>query len=249
MSKRLQDKVSVICGATAGIGMAMAELFAREGGKVIFTGRRLEKGLAIEADIKEKYEDVEIEFVQADSTKKEDLERVVNHTIEKYGRIDVLCNNPGYLMDATPTHEITADIYDTTFDLNVKSMFAMNTLVIPHMLKEGKGSIVNTASVGADQPIPAYAAYAASKAAVKHLTRSMGKEYASQGIRVNCIQPGLTSSEMVVEAGPFESAVLPNVPMGRTADPMEIAYGALFLASDESSYCAGTCLLIDGGLL
>lgn len=249
MSKRLENKVSIVCGATAGIGKAITELFAKEGSTVIFTGRRLDKGKEIEAAIKSSGENINVEFIQADSTKKEDLDRVTQHVIDKYGRIDILCNNPGYLMESTPTHEITEEIYDRTFNINLKSMFAMNSLVIPHMLNAGKGSIINTASIGADSPIPTYTAYAASKAAVKHLTRSMAKEYAALGIRVNCIQPGLTTSEMVVEDGPFEKAVLPNVAIGRTADPMEIAYGALFLASDESSYCCGTCLIIDGGLL
>jgi len=248
MTKRLQDKISIICGATSGIGEAMTKLFASEGSTVIFTGRRLELGKKIEEEILQS--NGKVKFIQADSTIMQDLKAVVDYAIKEYGRIDVLCNNAGILYDATPTHEIDIETnYQNTFDINIKSQFMMNSLVIPHMLEAGKGSIINTSSIGADSPMPYFATYSASKAAIKQMTRSMAKEYASRGIRINCIQPGLTTSEMVPVEGSFEQNVLPAVAIGRPADPKEIAYGALFLASDESSYCCGTCLLIDGGLL
>lgn len=248
MSNRLEGKVAIIAGATAGIGKAMAKLFAAEGAKVVFTGRREDKGKAIEAEIKEDGNNAL--FIKADSTKREDIDNVVNETIKQFGKIDILCNNGGILCDPTPTEKMSmTDNFDRTMNTNLRATVEFSQAVLPHMLKAGKGSIVNTASVGADQALPMYVSYATSKAAVKHLTRSMAKEYASRGIRINCIQPGLTTSEMVPVSGSFEQTVLPAVAIGRTAKPEEMAYGALYLASDEASYCCGTCLLIDGGLL
>ncbi len=243
---RLNGKVAIIVGATSGIGEAMVKLFAGEGATVLFCGRREEKGEALEKEIRGTGQTAK--FIRADATVKTDLERVVNYTADTYGKIDILCNNSGFGSPGLPTHENDIGIYDKTFDVNVKSYIMMSSLVIPHMLKAGKGSIVNTCSLSADQPLPNNAFYAASKGAVKQLTRSMAKEYAPHGIRVNCIQPGLTTTEMVPKGSVFEKAILPGIPLGRPAAAREIAQGALFLASDEASYCCGTCLIMDGGL-
>ena len=246
MSKRLENKVAVIVGATAGIGKATAKLFAKEGAKVVFTGRREEVGKSIEASIKE--DGGEATFVQCDSTNKEDITSLVNYVIDKYGQIDVLHNNAGILINAAFTDIDLEENFDRTMNLNVRSYLAVSQLVIPHMLKRGKGSIINTASVGSVIAMADHVTYATSKAAVAHMTRSMAKEYGKTGIRVNALCPGLTISEMVEVGSDFEKNVLPGVPMGRAAAPEEMANGALFLASDESSYVTGLQLLVDGGL-
>ena len=242
---RLKDKVAIIVGTTSGIGEAMAKLFASEGANVILTGRRENKGKKIEADIRNS--GGKADFFQADATKKADLERLVNFVIDKYGRIDILCNNAGIAMSSDFTAMDMEQEYDQTMATNVRSYLLMMQLVIPHMQKAKKGAIVNTASVAAISAMPYQIAYAASKAAVEQVTRSLARRYASEGIRLNCILPGLTHSEMVVEGGDFEKAVLPSVPMGRAAEATEIAQGALFPASDDASYCTGVSLVIDGG--
>lgn len=246
MSKRLENKVALIVGATSGIGKATAELFAKEGAKVVFTGRRETTGKAIEEEIKR--EGGEATFVKCDSTNQDDIRSLVDFVINKYGQIDILHNNAGILIEAPLTEIDLEENFDRTMNLNVRSYIAVSQLVVPYMVERGKGSIINTSSVGSVIGMPNHITYSLSKAAVAHMTRSMAMEVAKSGVRVNALCPGLTISEMVEEGSEFEQNVLPNVPMGRAADTMEMAYGALFLASDESSYVTGLQLLIDGGL-
>lgn len=244
--KRLQNKVAIIAGATSGIGKAMAALFAEEGAQVIFTGRREAAGKAVEEEIRKL--GYNAEFVQVDSTNPEQLQALVDHVLAKYGRIDVLCNNAGVSAGGEFTQMDLEKEFDWLMNVNVRTYFALSKLVIPHMQKAGAGSIINTASVGAVMAMPYQVTYAATKAAVVQMTRSLAKRYAAEGIRVNSLLPGLTHSEMVEEGSAFEKAVLPTVPMKRAASAREIAMGALFLASDESSYATGLSLLLDGGV-
>ena len=245
--KRLENKVAIITGATSGIGKAMAVLFAAEGAKVVFAGRRAEQGNAVEKEIQSAGNTAF--FCQTDVGKRADLEALVAFTIGKFGRIDILCNNAGILFSAEFTELDLEKDFDRTMDINVQSYISLMQLVIPHMKKSGGGSIVNTASIGAIQAMPMNVSYSVSKAAVKHLTESTALRYAPDKIRINAILPGLTYSEMVEKGNDFDKFVLPLVPLGRGAEPVEIAHGALFLASDDSSYCVGSSLIMDGGLI
>ncbi|MCL2601967.1 MAG: SDR family oxidoreductase [Treponema sp.] len=245
--KRLENKVAIITGATSGIGKAMAVLFAAEGAKVVFAGRRVEQGKAVEKEIQSAGNTAF--FCQADVGKKADLQALVDFTIGKFGRIDVLCNNAGILFTAEFTEMDLEKDFDRTMDINVKSYISLMQLVIPHMKKTGGGSIVNTASIGAVQALPMNVSYSVSKAAVKHLTESTAVRYARDKIRVNAICPGLTYSEMVEKGNAFDQHMMPLIPLGRGAEAVEIAQGALFLASDDSSYCVGVSLIMDGGLI
>ena len=243
---RLENKVAVVVGATSGIGEAIVKRYAEEGAKVYFTGRRKENGKKIIEDVKASGGFAE--FIQADSTVKADLENVVNTVIEAEGRIDILNNNAGILAE-TPLEEIDPENeFTKMMDVNVKSYLVMIQLVVPHMKKQGQGSIINTSSVGARQPMPHHITYATTKAAVKHMTESMAVALAKDNIRVNALAPGLTRSEMVTEGSSFEKAVLPMVPMGRVGSAKDIANGSLYLASDEASYVTGHMLVIDGAL-
>lgn len=241
---RLNGKVAIITGATSGIGAAMADLFAAEGAKVVFIGRREDRGRAVEQEIQQAGN--EATFVRGDVTVRSDVENLVAQTIEQHGRIDILVNNAG-LGSAFKLHEMDVDKdFDAIFDLNIKAYFITCRLVIPHMLKQKGGSIINVSSIGSISGIPLRSSYAASKGAVNQLTRSIAVEYARDNIRCNAILPGLTTTDAVPVGSAKEKAALAIVPMERAASPREIAQAAIFFASDECPFCSGALLVIDG---
>ena len=245
MPKRLEGKVALISGATSGIGRAAAGLFAAEGAKVVFCGRRSELGERIQEEIRERGGDCL--FVRADVTQKADLEALVDRTVAVYGGIDVLFNNAGRSVPFRLEEMDPQKDYDAIFDLNIKSYFMLTSLAIKPMLAGGKGSVINTASLACIEGLDRYSSYCATKGAVIQFTRALAVEFAARGIRVNCLVPGLVNTDLIPEGCDFEKLVLPSVPMGRCGKPQEIAMAALFLASDESSYCTGMSLVIDGG--
>ncbi len=245
MAGRLENKVAIVTGATSNIGRAVAALFVREGSKVVLAGRLEKNGLDLECALKAMGGDVL--FVRTDVTKTEDLQYLVNATIEKYGHIDVLVNNAGIVASTASAEFDELRDYEQIFNVNVKSYLVLCREVLPHMIRRQKGSIINTSAVGAEIGAPGIASYAAGKGAIKAFTRSLAGEYADQGIRVNAIMPGLTVSDTAPEGVEISRVAAGMVPMGRAARPEEIAYGFLFFASDESSFCTGTNLVIDGG--
>ena len=243
MSKRLEGKIAIITGATSGMGKASAELFAQEGAKVVLVDIKGD-GKAMETDIRSK--NGEATFVSADVTKFEDCERIIKTAVDTYGGIDVFYGNAG-ISTFYNFHEMNIEKdYDAVMNVNCKANFVLTKLVLPYMLKKGKGSLIYTLSINAEAGIANGAVYSASKGALKQLVKSIALEYSGRGIRANGILPGLILSGMTVAGGPIEKAVLPFVPMGRAGDPKEIANAALFFASDESSYCSGSMLVVDG---
>ena len=245
MLQRLKDKVALVSGATSGIGKAIALLFAQEGAKVVFCGRRQELGENIQEEIRS--QGGECLFVRADVTNQDDLKTLVEKTVTAYAGIDILINNAGRSIPFRLEEMDLDRDYTPVFDLNIKSYFMLTSLAVRHMLARGKGAIVNTASLAGIEGLDQYSSYCATKGAVIQFTKALAVEYASRGIRVNCLVPGLTNTELIPEGCDFENLVLPSVPMGRSAKPVEVARAALFLASDESSYCTGISLVIDGG--
>lgn len=246
MGTRLSNKVAIITGTASGIGKATAKLFAEEGCQVICADQSLEAGQAAVNDLQSA--GFSAEFVQTDVTKLEDLEKLVAIAIEKNGRIDILVNNagvngkPGYLL-----HEFDENLFRTVIDINLLAMMRLSKLVIPHMLKQGKGSIVNTCSLAGMSAVPCSPIYSASKGAVRTITKSMAFDYANTGIRINMVHPGLTKTGMIPEGSVDAGRLIGGIPMGRMADPKEIAPAFLFLASDEASFCTGTEIVVDGG--
>jgi len=243
---RLNGKVALVIGATYGIGKATAALFAKEGAKVIFTGRREEAGKKVEEELAA--QGGQVEFFRCDATVENECKALVDHVVEKYGRIDILHNNAGILIDGDFLNIDLEKNFDRTINTNLRSQIMTIQLVLPVMLKQKSGSVVNTASVGGIITMPNNIPYSVSKAAIIHMTRTLAKTYAKDGIRFNALCSGLTYSEIVEPDSDFDKAVLPGVPMGRGAQPEEIANGVLFLASDESSYITGQALVLDGGL-
>ncbi len=252
---RLKDKVAVVTGATSGIGKATSLLFAQEGASLVVTGRRAELGEKVAAECRAR--GARCLFVQADHTKAEDCQRVVDSALKEFGRIDILFNNAGIVTKGT-ADTTPEEVWRETLEINVTAVWRMCKLVIPHMLKQGKGAIVNNGSdwsvVAGKNAFP----YIASKGAIGMMTKAMAIDYAREGIRVNAVCPGDTFVDRWIEKGYFEGSGAVTleeamkesseyIPMGRFGKPEEIANAVLFLASDEASFITGHLLLVDGG--
>lgn len=247
-ANRLDGKVIIATGSTSGNGKAAAMLFAHEGAKVVVVGRRAEKSETVAARIRRF--GGEAIFVRADVTIDEDVTSIVETSIKTWGRVDGLFNNAGRLI-TKPTVEITREDWGAFVNLDAYSYLRMMQLVLPYMEKQGGGSIVNCTSLAAiDNNIPGGTLYCFVKAGINHMTRCIAAEYASKGIRVNNIMPGLVGTEMML-SGPGADGfddMAATIPAGRVATALECAYSALHLLSDEPSYTSGASLLIDHGM-
>jgi meso-butanediol dehydrogenase / (S,S)-butanediol dehydrogenase / diacetyl reductase len=252
---RLENKIAIITGGTSGIGQATALRFAEEGADLVITGRRSTLGKTVEAECRNK--GVRCVFVEADHSKAEDCQRVVDVAIKEFGRIDILFNNAGIVTKGTAetTDEGT---WQSTIDINITAVWRMSKLVLPHMKQQGRGAIVNNGSdwsvVAGMNAFP----YIMSKGAVGMMTKAMALDYAREGIRVNAVCPGDTFVDRWMQKGYFEGsdpvtleeAIKESsayIPMGRFGKPEEIANAVVFLASDEASFVTGHLLLVDGG--
>ncbi len=244
---RLAGKVAIITGAARGQGAAEAELFAREGASIVFGDILEDDGRAVEARITESGGSAT--FVRLDVTSEADWAAAVATTVDRYGRLDVLVNNAG-LLTLTSTEEVTKEEWDQVMDVNMWGIVLGTRAVVPEMRKAGGGSIVNISSLSAMKAMPWAAAYHASKGAVRIHTKVAAMEYGGDKIRVNSIHPGAIDTVMIsdVYGEEFLSGVADRVPLGRIGTSMDIANGALFLASDDSDYITGSELIIDGGI-
>jgi NAD(P)-dependent dehydrogenase (short-subunit alcohol dehydrogenase family) len=249
---RLEDKVAIVTGGGTGIGAAIAATFAREGAKVTITGRRKETLGEIADQIAAA--GGHALAVPGSVTDESDVQHAVEATLATFGRIDVLVNNAGSLLHAGPLHEITDEIWDGMMDVFLKGVFRFSRAVIPHMLRGGGGSIVNIGSVLGLKASPAFPvhAYAAAKAAVTMLTRTMAVHYAKDGIRCNCVAPALTETPLTaprLEDLAARKAMEAAYPLGRLGTPDDVARAVLYLASDEAAWTTGTILTVDGGIM
>jgi len=248
---RLQNKGAIITGASSGIGRATAILFAQEGARVVLVDINDEGGEQTLATIHQKGGDAI--YVHADQAKAADCARMVTVAEETFGKINILFNNAGVSHaaddDAVNT---TEEVWDFTFEVNVKGVFLCCKFGIPALRRAGGGSIINTASfvalVGAATP---QLAYTASKGAVLSLTRELAAIHARENIRVNALCPGPLRTELLMkylDTPEKKQRRLVHIPMGRFGEAEEIAKAALFLASDESSYVTGSTFMVDGGI-
>ncbi|MBF6212319.1 SDR family oxidoreductase [Nocardia puris] len=255
--RRFENKVVLITGATSGIGAAAARLFAAEGAKVAFCGRRVERGRTVEREIREA--GGEATFLRADVLVESDVRDFVDTAVQRYGALDVAFNNAGITIQKK-LHEYSADEFDRVVNTNLRGTFLAIKYQVPHMIRSGGGTIVVTSSSNALATDGGRGAYTASKRGLVGLVQSAALDYAADGIRVNALVPGTTDTELVRRAAGMES--LPddvyqvmmkqwagsNVPgLGRLATAEEIAAFALTLASPEHPYLTGAQLVIDGG--
>jgi NAD(P)-dependent dehydrogenase (short-subunit alcohol dehydrogenase family) len=239
MMGRLQGKVAVITGGTSGIGLAAATLFVQEGAYVFITGRRQQ-----ELDEAVRQIGGNVTGVQGDVAKLSDLDRLYE-AIGKRSRLDIVFANAG-LAEFAPLGDITEEFFDKLFDINVKGALFTVQKALP-LLNDG-ASIILTGSVGSVKGTPAFWVYGASKAAIRNFVRAWTLELKDRRIRSNVLSPGPTVTALVERQPPENIArMVFTIPMGRMADPDEIAKAALFLASDDSSFVTGIELFVDGG--
>ena len=245
---RLDGKVAIISGGARGQGAVETELFAMEGAKVIFGDVQDEDGKKVEAKVAELGGD--IEYIHLDVTSEADWQQAVERAESKYGKLDILVNNAGISMRHSDM-DISSDDWDRMMEVNAKGVFLGVKYAIPAMQRAGGGSIVNISSIAGILGRPlASPAYSASKGAVRVFTKSTAGRFAAEGIRCNSIHPGPIDTDMIRAA---TNSIRPEtrvgeIPIGRLGQPEDVAYGALYLASDEASFVTGSELVIDGGV-
>ena len=245
---RLEGKVALITGGARGQGEAEARLFAQEGAKVVMADILDVEGAKLAAEIGELGGDAL--FVHLDVTNEHDWQNAISATLAKFGKLDVLVNNAAAWRGGQ-VEDTTAEHWDAIMEVNAKGVFLGTKLAIPEMRKAGCGSIINISSTAGLVGSVTSTAYSASKGAVRLLTKSTAIQYAAEGIRANSIHPGPIDTPMGDQVWPdagSKEEVVDRTPVGRMGVPKDIAYGALYLASDESSFVTGSELVIDGGM-
>ena len=245
----MSNPVVVITGALTGIGRAAAIAFAREGSRVVVSGRNADKGNSLAAELRTL--GAEAEFVRADVRVEAEVRNLVDRTVERFGRIDVAVNNAGIEGELGPIVEQSTANYTATFEANVLGTFLSLKHEMRIMLPQGSGSIINLSSIGGQVGMPGASIYVAAKHAVEGLTKSAALEGAAGGVRVNAVAPGPVATPMFERFfGGNEAAkagFLAGIPAKRAATPEEIADTIVFLASDKARYLTGQSVLIDGG--
>jgi NAD(P)-dependent dehydrogenase (short-subunit alcohol dehydrogenase family) len=248
----LKNKVAIITGARRGMGRTHALILAQAGAKVAISDISLEECEKVVSEI-ESQGGIGLAF-KCDVTNQKEIEEMVAEVIKKWGKIDILVNNAG-VFPLKPFAEMTEKDWDFVLDINLKGYFLMAKAVVPNMIKNGGGSIVNISSIASGQVGIGYAAathYVASKGGISGWTEALAVELAPYNIRVNAISPGLIDTPMIdviKENKEAEKAILGKIPLARAGKPEEISYMVAFLASDLASYMTGSNVVIDGGML
>jgi NAD(P)-dependent dehydrogenase (short-subunit alcohol dehydrogenase family) len=248
---RLEHRVALITGGTSGIGAATAALFAKEGAKLTITGRNEKRGHAVAEKITN--DGGRAIFIRSDVRKADECRHVVQETLRAFDGLDILFNNAGIFYPHTIV-DCSEQEWDLQMDVNLKGTFLMAKAVLPHMIEQRRGVIINNSSgwgiAGGDSAV----AYCASKGGIVLLTKAMAIDHGGQGIRVNCLCPGDVDTPMLPDDARRRGlkwedylAGCANRPLGRIGTTDEIAKAALFLASDDSSFMTGAALVVDGG--
>jgi NAD(P)-dependent dehydrogenase (short-subunit alcohol dehydrogenase family) len=252
---RLNGKIAIVTGATSGIGRRTAEIFVEEGARIVACGRRVELGRALEEELGRD----RCQFVEADVTREADVKRFIETCVSKWGRIDCLFNNAGGPAPVGGIETIPVDGFDAAMATLVRSVMLGMKHAAPVMMKQKSGSIINNGSVaGLRTGLSSSIVYSAAKAAVIHLTKTVAMQLGEQNVRVNSISPGGVATGIFAKAlgvGGDETAEKTKAglakmqPIPRAGLPEDIAYAAVFLASDESTFINGHDLVVDGGVV
>ena len=247
---KLKHKTALITGGSDGMGFATAELFLNEGANVAIAGRSRGRGEKALARLRRLGPVI---FVQGDVSRPSDARRMVENTVRRFGRIDILFNNAGVYLEKF-AEDTTEEEWDRVVDINLKGTFLVSKYAIPHMRRQCSGVIVNNSSDAGLIGNRSCPAYCASKGGVTIMTKAMALDLAKDGIRVNCVNPGVIDTSMLereVRASADRKKYLKEAvdmhPIGRLGRPQEVAHAVLFLASDEARFVTGTALSIDGG--
>jgi NAD(P)-dependent dehydrogenase (short-subunit alcohol dehydrogenase family) len=244
----MSSSVVMITGALSGIGRAAAVSFAKAGHRVVVSGRKEDAGQALVGELRSL--GAEAEFVQADVRHEDDVRRLVDRTVERFGRLDVAVNNAGTEGQVGPITEQTAESYAATFDTNVLGVILSMKHEVRAMQGQGGGSIINISSTYGHEGAAGASVYVGSKHAVEGVTKSVALEVAKSGIRVNAVAPGPTDTGMLTRftrTPENKAALVTTVPMARLGLSEELANAIVFIASDEASFITGHVLNVDGG--
>ncbi|RXZ36313.1 glucose 1-dehydrogenase [Oxalobacteraceae bacterium CAVE-383] len=251
MNTQANKPVVLITGALTGIGRATALAFAREGSRVVVSGRRDEAGQALAKELRGL--GAEAEFVHADVRFENEVQNLVEQTVKRFGRLDVAVNNAGAEGESGPITEQSAANYEATFSVNVLGTLLSLKHEMRVMLAQGSGAIVNLSSIAGHVGIAGASVYVASKHAVEGLTKSAALEGAAAGVRVNAVAPGPVATDMldrfVGNDQAAKAGFLSTIPARRAADPDEIAQTIVFLAGDKARFLTGQSIAVDGGYI
>lgn len=251
MNGRLEGKAALVTGASSGIGRAAAVLFAREGARVIVSDINVSGGEETVAAIQK--QGGEARFIRCDISKPAEVEALIRGAVETLGRLDCAVNNAGVSGVMVPTVDYPEDDWDRVIATNLKGVWLCMKQELQQMLKQGGGSIVNTASVAGLVGVPMTSAYVAAKHGVVGLTKTVALEYAKANIRINVVCPGVVRTPMLMdttrENPQMEAALLAAEPVGRMAEPEEIAEALVWLCSGAASFITGAALPVDGGIV
>ncbi|MCE8423564.1 MAG: 3-oxoacyl-ACP reductase FabG [Candidatus Methanoperedens sp.] len=243
---RLENKVIIITGAGSGIGKETALLFAREGAKVVVADMNERAGEETVVEIKKNGEGI---FIKLDVSNREQAKEMVKITLEKYGKIDVLINNAGIVQDAFLS-KMTEDQWDKVININLKGVFNCTQAVVEVMMNQGKGVIINTSSIVGLNGNVGQVNYAATKAGLIGMTKTLAKELGKKGIRVNAVAPGFITTPMTSNVpDKILEMMKEKTPLRRLGEVKDVAYAYMYLASDESNFVNGAVLCVDGGLV
>ena len=246
---RLKDKVAVVTGASSDIGLSVVKRFSEEKANVVLLGRNLNSLEKARSDISNKDATVSI---SCDITNESQVLQTVEQIIKNYGKIDILVNSAGAINDPIHFHEMKEAEISKLVDVNMLGVFKMTKAVLPNMLENKSGCIINIGSISSERAIPRVhlAVYSATKAAINMFTKSIAVEYARSNIRCNCINPGIINSGMIkpyLDDPKARKVLEDRLPLNRIGEPVDVANAVLYMASDEANWVTGTILNIDGG--